>query len=130
MALFSREPQTSQEAAQEETWIEAMNEEIKMIEKNHTRELVDKPRDKEVIGLKWVYKVNHNDNGSINKYKARLVAKGYAQQRGIDFNETYALVVRMETIKTVLALAAQHQRPHLERGTPISSPAWFHQESE
>ena len=88
-----------------------MNEEIKMIEKNHTWELVDKPQDKEVIGLKWVYKVKHNDDGSINKYKARLVAKGYAQQPGIDFNETYAPVVRMETIRTVLALAAQHQLP-------------------
>ena len=111
MALFSSEPQTFQEAAQEETWIEAMNEEIKMIEKNHTWKLVDKPQDKEVIGLKWVYKVKHNDDGSINKYKARLVAKGYAQQPGIDFNETYAPVVRMETIRTVLALAAQHQLP-------------------
>ena len=86
MALFSSEPQTFQEAAQEETWIEAMNEEIKMIEKNHTWKLVDKPQDKEVIGLKWVYKVKHNDDGSINKYKARLIAKGYAQQSGIDFN--------------------------------------------
>ena len=111
MALFSSEPQTFQESAQEETWIEAMNEEIKMIEKNHTWKLVDKPQDKEVIGLKWVYKVKHSDDGSINKYKARLVAKGYAQQPGIDFNETYAPVVRMETIKTVLALAVQHQLP-------------------
>ena len=85
-----------------------MNEEIKMIEKNHTWELVDKPQDKEVIGLKWVYKVKHNNDGSINKYKTRLVAKGYAQQLEIDFSETYAPVVHMETIKTDLALAAQH----------------------
>lgn len=81
-----------------------MNEEIKMIEKNNTWELVEKPEDKEVIGLKWVYKVKYNEDGSIQKYKARLVAKGYSQQPGIDFNETYAPVVRMETIRSVLAL--------------------------
>ena len=85
-----------------------MNDEIQMIEKNHTWEFVDKPQDKEVIGLKWVYKVKHNNDDTINKYKARLVAKGYEQQPRIDFNETYALVICMETIRTILALAAQH----------------------
>ncbi len=84
-----------------------MNEEIKMIKKNDTWKLVQKPQDKEVIGLKWVYKTKFNEDGSIQKHKARLVAKGYSQQPGIDFNETYAPVVRMETIRLVLALAAQ-----------------------
>ena len=107
MALFAGEPQNFQEAAQEEKWINAMNEEIKMIEKNNTWELVEKPQDKEVIGLKWVYKTKFNEDGSIQKHKARLVVKGYSQQPGIDFNETYAPVVRMETIRSVLALAAQ-----------------------
>lgn len=111
MALFASEPQSFQEASREEKWIEAMNEEIKMIEKNNTWELVEKPGDKEVIGLKWVYKVKYNEDGSIHKYKARLVAKGYSQQPGIDFNETYAPVVRMETIRSVLALAAQLKLP-------------------
>ena len=86
-----------------------MNEEIKMIKNNHTWELVDKPLGKELIGLKWVYKVKHNDHGTINKYKARLVAKGYAQQPRINFNEIYALVVRMETIRIVLSLGAQYK---------------------
>ena len=111
MALFTSEPQTFKEATREEKWIEAINVEIKMNEKNHTWELVDKPQDKEAIGLKWIYKVKHNDDGSINNYKARLVAKGYAQQQVIDFNETYAPLVRMETIRTILALVAQHKLP-------------------
>ena len=53
-----------------------MNDEIKMIEKNHTWELINKPQDKEIIRLKWVDKLKYNDDGSINKYKARLVGKG------------------------------------------------------
>lgn len=56
-----------------------MDEEIKMIEKNHTWELMQKPEDKEIIGLKWVYKIKYNEDGTIQKHKARLVTKGYSQ---------------------------------------------------
>lgn len=79
MALFAGESQNFQEAAREEKWINAMNEEINMIEKNNTWKLVEKPQDKEVIGLKWVYKIKFNEDGSIQKHKARLVEKGYSQ---------------------------------------------------
>ena len=88
-----------------------MDTEISMIEKNKTWELIDKPKDKPVIGLKWIYKTKFNEDGSIQKHKARLVAKGYSQQPGIDFHETYAPVARMETIRTVIALAAQMELP-------------------
>mgnify|MGYP004610905809 CR=1 FL=1 len=110
-ALFAGEPTKYEEAAKENAWVKAMDEEIRMIEKNKTWKLVDKPQNKEIIGLKWVYKVKYNEDGSIQKYKARLVAKGYSQQPGVDFNETFAPVVRMETIRTVLALAAQLKLP-------------------
>ena len=65
------------------------------------------PNGRDVIGLKWIYKTKYNEDGSIHKHKARLVAKGYLQQPGVDFHETFAPVVRMETIRTFLALAAQ-----------------------
>ncbi|CAL1375783.1 unnamed protein product [Linum trigynum] len=100
-----------EEATKDEVWNEAMDAEISMIEKNKTWELVDQPEDKPVIGLKWIYKIKFNEDGTIQKYKARLVAKGYSQQPGIDFHETYAPVARMETIRTVLALAAQLELP-------------------
>uniref|UniRef100_A0A2N9EI16 Integrase catalytic domain-containing protein n=1 Tax=Fagus sylvatica TaxID=28930 RepID=A0A2N9EI16_FAGSY len=106
-ALFSSEPQTFEDAIKENVWANAMNEEIASIERNQTWELVDLPNGREVIGLKWIYKTKFNEDGSIQKHKARLVAKGYAQQPGVDFHETFAPVVRMETIRTVLALAAQ-----------------------
>ena len=57
--------------------------------------------------IKWIYKTKYNEDGSIQKHKACLVAKGYSQQPGVDFHETFALVVRMKTIRTFLALAAQ-----------------------
>ncbi|BBG95348.1 multidrug resistance-associated protein 9 [Prunus dulcis] len=101
------EPEKYEEAAQDKAWIKAMEEELSMIEKNKTWELVDRPSDKQVIGVKWVFKTKLNLDGSVHKNKARLVAKGYVQKPGIDYNETFAPVARLDTIRTLIALAAQ-----------------------
>ncbi|CAL8993145.1 unnamed protein product [Prunus brigantina] len=84
-----------------------MEVEMEMIDKNETWELVNRPMEKLVIGVKWVYKTKLNLDGSIQKHKARLVVKGYAQKPGIDFNENFAPVARLYTIRTLIALAAQ-----------------------
>ncbi|KAL0303185.1 UNVERIFIED_CONTAM: Retrovirus-related Pol polyprotein from transposon TNT 1-94 [Sesamum radiatum] len=105
--LFASEPQSFEDASKDERWTKAMNEEMSTIEKNKTWELVDLPNGKKTIGLKWIFKIKFNQYGSIQKYKARLVAKGYSEQPGIDFTETYAPVARIETIRIVLAVAAQ-----------------------
>lgn len=83
-----------------------MEEELKKIELNDTWKLVDRPKNKSVIGVKWILRVKLNSDGTINKHKARLVAKGYSQLAGVDFNETFAPVARLETIRLLLALAA------------------------
>ena len=62
--------------------------------------------EKNVIGNKWIYKVKFNSVEDIEKYKARLVAKGFAQKYGVDYEETFALMVKMPTIRVILALQA------------------------
>ncbi|KAM1025812.1 hypothetical protein ACFX2C_038921 [Malus domestica] len=101
------EPEDFNEAFEDEAWKKAITEVMLMIEKNSTWELVDRPSSKPTVGVKWVYKTKLNLDGSIQKHKARLVAKGYTQKPGIDFNETFALVARLDTIRTLIALAAQ-----------------------
>ncbi|KAK2426495.1 hypothetical protein QL285_025158 [Trifolium repens] len=102
------EPAGYAEAANDKKWIDAMEEELKMIEKNQTWKLVDRPDHKKAIGVKWVYRTKLNPDGSVNKYKARLVVKGYAQIFGVDFSETFAPVARLDTIRLLFALAAQN----------------------
>lgn len=84
-----------------------MNEKIASIEGNHTWEVVNLPNGRDVIDLKYNYKTKFNKDGSIQKHKVPLPAKGYAQQPRVDFHETFAPVVHMETIRIVLTLAAQ-----------------------
>jgi len=68
-----------EEAKVDQRWMDAMKEELAMIQKNQTWELMEKPQDRKVIGVKWVFRRKLNPDGSVNKYKARLVVKGYAQ---------------------------------------------------
>ncbi|KAL0350181.1 UNVERIFIED_CONTAM: Retrovirus-related Pol polyprotein from transposon RE2 [Sesamum radiatum] len=100
------EPENFETAVKHKVWVQAMEEEIKMIEKNNTWELTNRPKDKEVIGVKWIYKTKLNADGSIQKHKARLVAKGYSQLPGIDYTETFAPVARLDTIRALIAIAA------------------------
>jgi len=103
------EPATFEEARGEPCWEKAMMEEMSSIEENKTWTLVDLPPGHRAIGLKWVYKVKRDEIGVIVKYKARLVAKGYVQQHGVDFEEVFAPVARMESVRMVLAVAARER---------------------
>ncbi|GKE19287.1 zinc finger, CCHC-type containing protein [Tanacetum coccineum] len=116
LLLMEEEPRNYKEASTDKKWIEAMEIELDSINKNNTWTLTTLPPDQKAIGLKWVFKTKRDAEGKIIKYKARLVAKGYVQEQGIDFDEVFAPVARIETVRLILALAAYHgwQVHHLD----------------
>nr|GEV64233.1 ribonuclease H-like domain-containing protein [Tanacetum cinerariifolium] len=95
-----------QEAMANSTWIEAMQEELHQFDKIQVWELVDKPFGKTVIRLKWLWKNKKVEDQTVIRNKARLVAKGYAQEEGIDFEESFAPVARLEAVWIFIAYAA------------------------
>lgn len=110
------EPTTYEQAKESEHWKEAMRVEIEQIKKNKTWMFTDLPLGRKPISLKWVYKIKKDTNGDIVKYKARLEARGYVQKKGIDYDEVFAPVTRMETVRLLLAVAAKQgwQVHHLD----------------
>ncbi|MCO5570725.1 hypothetical protein L7F22_024453 [Adiantum nelumboides] len=83
-----------------------MDEEMAAHDANETWDLVPLPKDKNMIGCKWVYKVKDNSDGSVSRYETRLVAKGYAQTYGMDYKETFSPVAKMAIVCVVIAVAA------------------------
>ena len=109
--LVEENPYTFQEAMNAHDaafWKEALDDEIESILANNTWELTDLPLGTKPLGCKWVLKKKLRLDGSIKKYKARLVAKGFRQKEGIDFFDTYSLVSRISSIRTLFAIAAVH----------------------
>nr|GEV33081.1 hypothetical protein [Tanacetum cinerariifolium] len=100
------EPKMYQDALTQSCWIEAMQEDLNEFECLEVWKLVPRPDKVMVITLKWIYKVKLDDKGGILKNKARLVARGYRQEEGINFEESFALVARLEAIRIFLAYVA------------------------
>jgi hypothetical protein len=98
-----------------------MKEEMDAIEDNQTWTLCDLSQGRRAISLKWVSKLKYNEHGEVVKYKARLVVKGYAQRRGIDYDEVFAPVARLDTIRLLIALAAHKgwEVHHLDVKSPF-----------
>ena len=103
------EPQTLSDALsghKAKEWIQAMEEEIESMKTNQVWDLVDLPSGRRSIGNKWVLKIKRKADGSIERYKARLVAKGYTQKEGIDYEDTFSPVVRITSVRLILAIVA------------------------
>jgi hypothetical protein len=106
LVVDTEEPTSFQEAQAHECWRKAMLDEMMAIEANGTWKLEEAPTGVRLIGLKWVFKTKRDAAGIITKHKARLVAKGYVQQQGVDFDEVFASVVRLESVRLLLVHAA------------------------
>eukprot|EP00253_Pinus_taeda_P026372 PITA_26372 len=103
--LSQVEPKSFSEAKEDHFRNKAINEELDHIEKNNAWEFVPRPKDKNIIETKWVFKNKLHEEGKVVRNKARIVCKGYAQVEGIDFDENFATVTRLNAIRIFLAFA-------------------------
>ena len=99
-------PSCYKQAMEHECWQHAMQTELQALEENHTWDIVPCPPTVKPIGSKWVFSVKLHSDGSLDRHKARLVALGNKQEYGVDYEETFAPVAKMTTVRTILAIAA------------------------
>ncbi|GJR51111.1 retrovirus-related pol polyprotein from transposon TNT 1-94 [Tanacetum coccineum] len=125
------EPKNVKEAIQDESWTMAMQEELNQFKSNDVWSLVPPPKNQTIIGTKWVFTSKLDENGVVSRNKARLVTQGYNQQQGIDFDETYAPVARLESIRILLAYAYSEKPNHVFKlkkalyGVKQAPRAWY-----
>jgi hypothetical protein len=105
--VSSIEPYKVEDALRDSDWVLAMQEELNNFTRNEVCHLVPRPN-QNVVGTKWVLRNKRDEHGVVTRNKARLVAKGYSQVECFDFDETYAPVARLETIRILLAYAIYH----------------------
>jgi hypothetical protein len=104
-------PKDWKEAYHDPKWQEVMLEELRALEKNKTWDFVKLPPGKKAVSCKWIFTVKQSPEGKAEMYKARLVARGYSQTYGIDYDETFAPVTKMGTVRTLISRAANFGWP-------------------
>ncbi|GKC51536.1 retrovirus-related pol polyprotein from transposon TNT 1-94 [Tanacetum coccineum] len=111
LTVSTVEPKNIKEEKADSAWIIAMQDELHQFDRLKVWELVDKPFGKMIIKLKWLWKNKKDEDQTVIRNKARLVAKGYAQEEGIDFEESFAPVARLEAVRIFVAHAAHKSFP-------------------
>ena len=97
------------EVSSKSFWQKAMTEELQALTSTHTWDLVDWPPNKSIVGCKWIYKIKTRTYGSIDQYKPRLMAKGFTHEYSIDYEETFAPLARLTSVRSLIAIAAIKQ---------------------
>ena len=103
--LAQFEPKMVEEALQDENWVGSMHEELNQFMRNDVQELVPRPKDIHVISTKWIFRNKTDEDGEIIRNNSRLVAQGYTQMEGVYFDESFAPVARLESIRILLSIA-------------------------
>lgn len=105
------EPPSYKITSQYPKWCEPMDAEFQALQKQQTWPLVPTPPHVNLVGCKWAFKLKLNSDGSISRYKARLVAKRFHQQAGVDFHKTFSPMIKLATMRLVLAIAVNCNWP-------------------
>ena len=103
--LAQSEPKRVEEALQDENWVESMHEELNQLVRNDVWKLTPRLENVHVIGTKWIFKNKTDEDGEIIQNKSRLVAQGYTQVKGVDFDKSFALLARLESIRILMSIA-------------------------
>nr|GEY85001.1 Gag-Pol polyprotein [Tanacetum cinerariifolium] len=98
LTVSRTEPKNIKEAMADSVWIESMQEELHLFDRLDVWELVDRPLCTNIINMKWLWKNKRDEENTVIRNKSRLVAKGYAQKEGVDFEESFAPVARLEAV--------------------------------
>ncbi|KAJ9536179.1 hypothetical protein OSB04_un000639 [Centaurea solstitialis] len=122
--LSKIEPKNVSQALDDSDWLLAMQEELLQFKRNKVYRLVPRPQDKSIIKTKWIFRNKKDESGLIVRNKARLVAKGYSQQEGIDYDETFAPVARIEAIRIFSGLCGSQEHQALY-GLKQAPRAWY-----
>lgn len=104
-------PRNIQETLNEPKWKLAVLEEMNALLKNYLWEVVELPREKEIVGCKWLFAIKSKVDGSVERYKGRLVAKDFTQTYDLDYQETFASVAKINSIRILLSLAVHFSWP-------------------
>ncbi|GKA54572.1 retrovirus-related pol polyprotein from transposon TNT 1-94 [Tanacetum coccineum] len=105
LTVSTIEPKNIKEAMEDHSWIESMQDELNQFERLQVWELVPRPERKNIIALKWIWKNKCDAENIVVQNKTRLVAKGYRQEEGIDFEESFSLVDRLEAVRMFIPYA-------------------------
>jgi hypothetical protein len=105
-SISDTETSSFEEADKLQVWKNSMLEEYRSILKNNVWDIMLRPKDKSVISSKWIYKIKHAADGSVENFKAIFVARGFTQKEGIDYEETFSPVAKYTSIRTIIALAS------------------------
>nr|GFD31694.1 retrovirus-related Pol polyprotein from transposon TNT 1-94 [Tanacetum cinerariifolium] len=106
LTVSRAEPKNIKEAMANSAWIESMQEKLHQFDRLDVWELVNKPLYKNIINIKWLWKNKRDEENTVIRNKSRLVAKGYAQKKGVNFEESFAPVARLEAVRLFIAYAA------------------------
>jgi hypothetical protein len=105
-SIIDAEPSSFEEVADQQIWRDAMVEEYTSIMRNDVWDIVPRPEEKSIVSSRWLYKIKHAADGSIEKFKARFVARGFSQKERVDYEEMFSPVARYASIRAVISIAS------------------------